>query len=221
MFTRRVVCSLRAAVALGILAALATTALGADNDWQLWTAFNVKVEVTDNFGVFATPQLRWQDNWDTWFYERYDLGLSFKVSERWRVEPLYSRIEKKSGGDWDVSDLLSADVYYTAPMGLWDMQFENRVRLEKNFDTEREAGRERVKLSKNLPGVDGLSAFVSDEIIYDFSGGDLTENRAAIGLSKKFEHGVSAGAAYQLTSKQKEGDWDDFNTLVVNLGLSL
>lgn len=205
-----------------VLAAMAPGALaGEENEWQLWSAFTVRAKVTDDFGVFVTPQLRYKDDFDTWYYERYDLGLSFNLGERWRIEPFYSRLEKKLAGDWNVSDLASLQVYYKTPLGFRDLDFENRVRFETNFDNEREAGRERVKFSRELPWVEGGSVFVSDELIYDFSGGNFKENRLRAGYQHRFKCGFSTEVAFQLTSVRSAGHWEDFNTLVVNFGYSI
>lgn len=208
------------AVALAALLIAANASAEQDNDWMLWTTFKIKAKVTDDFAVFVTPGLRYRDDFDTWYYERYDLGLSFKIADGWKIEPLYSRLEKKSAGDWDVADLASLDVYYTTPVEALGAEFENRVRVEENFDNEREACRDRVKLSKKIPSFEGVSAFASDEIIYDLSGGDFKENRLAAGVKKTFPCGFSVETGYQLTSVRTAGHWEDFDTLFVNFGYS-
>ena len=203
-----------------VLATAGAAASATDGGWELWSSFKVSAAVNDRFGVFVTPQLRYQDDFDTWYYERYDLGLSFKLSDRWKIEPFYSRLEKKASGDWNVSDLGSADAYYTVPIEAWGAKFENRARFEVNFDNEREAVRDRVKLSKQIPSWEGVSAFASNEIIFDLSGGEFKENRLAAGIRKSFECGFSVEGGYQLTSRRQSGHWDDYNTIFVNLGYS-
>ncbi len=192
---------------------------GVDNDWELWTGFKFKMPVNKEVSLFAYPQLRYDQDWDNFYYQRYDVGVSYTLSPNWRVEPFYSYVEKKTT-TWNQSDLFSTDLYFTQPFAR-NFEFENRARWEFNFDGDRQAARERVKVSVKLPDLKDVKLYASEEIIYDLSNGDFKENRAGVGIQKKFESKVSVDVAYQLTSRRQAGHWEDFDTLLVVFGYTL
>jgi len=207
--------------AWALLLIVCAGALGADNDWQIWSDLKVKASLGDRVDFTFKPAVRWRDNGNDFYYTRYDAGFKVVFNENWAIEPFYSFRRKDGSSGWDHSDLFSTHLFYTCRLGDTDFKFENRIRLEKNFDTEREAGRERIKLSRDIEAFKGLSVFAGDEIIYDFSGGDFKENRLQAGVKKKLDGGLSLEAAYQLTSLRDAGHWEDYDTLVLSLGLDI
>jgi|GEM_PF-5777738 len=213
---------LRCAVVAACVLALSAPALfaAADNDSELWLGFKLKAPVAKNLSVFAYPQLRYDNNWDRYYYERYDVGLSVQLSNRWRVEPLYTYLEKRGSSSWDKSDLFSTDLYFTQAFA-GNFEFENRVRWEYDFGSDFQGLRERAKVSMKLPSHKSVKLFLSEEVIYDLSIEDLKESRASLGVSKKFDSGVSLDLAYQHTSRNKNGNWTDAHATVITFGYTL
>ncbi|MCX5712500.1 MAG: DUF2490 domain-containing protein [Candidatus Omnitrophica bacterium] len=197
-----------------------------DHDFQVWNTDVVEWGINKKAKLSFEQEFRWGDNAGEFYYQHYDIGLSYRLNKNWGFGGGYRDIYELQSNIWRQSN----EPYLTATYFLdkFGFSFDSRNRLEyRNFDYKTDSWRYRNKFRLKLPWkFTGLhiQPYVADEIFAQFASSGTTQihqNRLYGGLGVDMFKNFRVELYYMLKSdKGTDGEWIESNVLGTNLKLS-
>ncbi|MBN1586714.1 MAG: DUF2490 domain-containing protein [Candidatus Omnitrophica bacterium] len=171
----------------------------ARDDWQFWQDTVLPVCQKGKFSSEFLQIVRFRDDISKLHYTEFKTKNLWKLHPNCFVSANYSYIQNRgTGDDWSWEHRPSVEIYPRVSLGDWGL--ENRSRLEMRIreqDPEdinyRYRGRFQVSHPLKIRGLE-ISAFINDEIFYDFPADKLNQNRFFLGTT------VPAGKNWLLTA---------------------
>lgn len=183
------------------------------SDWEMWYKGTFSARLTDLVDFKIEPEMRFKQNFGHFYFEQTYVGLVFKLAKWAKVATLYDRKVAKKNDKWPSEDIGVFDLELKSP-AVMEFIFDNRCRGEYNFTKQYWVYRNRLRVTRDVNFVKGLSAYAYDEIFYDFAINRTNENRTSVGLSQKITKNISCGLSYILRYKWgKPKHWYSANIL--------
>jgi hypothetical protein len=180
------------------------------NDFQVWTETTVVVPVikeTDEnnktstkLSVFFNGVLRFGQNRLAFIDERIGAGFNWQIRKGLTYSSSYLyRSAEAIRGKKDFEHVIRFDL--SAEKKWKSFSLKDRNRVEYRFRNGKEnSARYRNKITAKFPvrrdGKEVFAPFIATEPFIEFSDGKLSSNELSLGISKKFEHGLSADIFY-------------------------
>lgn len=210
----------------GLVFFLTTQAYAYDDDdgaFQVWFTTIQEFKAKDNLKIALEEEFRWGDDVREFYYQHYDLGLSYTLSKYWDIGAGYRHVYELSKGKFKQEN----EPYITATLKLKASNFllSSRNRLEyRHFDYKPDSGRYRNKFTLKYPlkiANFDIQPFISDEIFIGFGGtNQFNQNRLSSGLEFNITKHIKGELYYMLVSvKRSTGKWFDANVLGTKIKL--
>lgn len=178
------------------------TIVNAQAEYEIWTTFNVKGNLSDRFKLALEGEDRYSFKSNDIKYFHYDMGLIYKMSNKISFGMFYREIYTTRN---DLSVRLPqphVDFFWKEPIG-----FKFRTRLEyqmfhnSNIDLENQF-RLRLRPGWQFKFWDNYNPFIQSEVFINQKY-TLTRNRFSVGITMKFGK-VEIQPTYILESNNKE-----------------
>jgi hypothetical protein len=166
------------------------------NDFQLWSAAVLNLEVLDNLKVHVEEELRLKENCSQFSRQINDIGISYRFNKHFKAGVFY-RIE----ADWKNADEyvwrngIYSDFAFRADVKRWTVGYRVRVQSRKVEMNDAEGVlfdgfRHRHKFSAeyDVSGIP-LVPFIESELFFDYSSerAELRGLRSWIGMDYSFK----------------------------------
>jgi len=194
-----------------------------DGDFQVWNTDTEEYKINKDLKVTFEEEFRWGGNASEFYYQHYDLGLSYALNKYWSIGGGYRQIYELSNRKFKMEN----EPYLTATLLLsgGGFTFESRNRLEyRYFEYKADSGRYRNKFTLKYPlkfTKIEIQPFVSDEVFFGFGGtNQFNQNRVSAGLGVNLTKDIKAEVYYMLVTAKSSGKWVDSNVLGTKLKLA-
>ena len=195
-----------------------------DGDFQIWNTDTQEYKINKDFKVSLDEEFRWGGDAREFFYQHYDLGLSYKLSKYWSVGGGYRQAYELRKGKFKPEN----QPYITATLSLSaaGIIFESRNRFEyRNFCYKADSGRYRNKFTLKYPlkiAKFEVKPFLSDEIFFGFGGTNkFNQNRFSSGFGFDIIENIKAEIYYMLVTSESSKRWIDSNVLGIKFKIIL
>lgn len=211
-------------VAAGIVLLLVTKVYAySDGDFQVWNTDIEEYKINKDLKVALEEEFRWGGDAHEFYYQHYDVGLSYTLSKYWNIGGGYRQVYELSKGKFKMEN----EPYLTATLLLsaGGFAFESRNRLEyRYFEYKADSGRYRNKFTLKYPlkfAKIEVQPFVSDEVFFGFGGtNQFNQNRVSSGLGVNLTKNIKAEVYYMLVTVKSSGQWVDSNVLGTKLKIT-
>lgn len=198
------------------------------DDFGSWHALSLKVVDTDRVDLVGTAQAR--------FYEGSSELLQYRLTPRLIVDPSrylrttlgYTYLPTRLSDSDEFIDQHRLELELTPRWPVNDrLTFELRNRLEirwiEGLSGTNERSRHRLGARYRVREAGFFrSVFLSDEVIYDFDRGDVSQNRLVpLGFGFHLSRKTGFNFYYMLQSFQVSGRWSHAHVLGTHLSFSL
>ena len=153
----------------------------AQNNWETWLTFNVSGNISEKFKLILEGEDRYNHKSNDIKYFHYDMGLTYKLSNRFSTGLFYREIYATKN---DISIRLPqphVDFFWKEPIG-----FKLRTRVEyqifKEFDHQ---FRLRIRPGWQFSFWENYNPFIQSELFISEKH-VLTRNRFSTGITMKF-----------------------------------
>ncbi len=194
-----------------------------DGDFQVWNTEVEEFKVNKSLKVAFEEEFRWGGNAREFYYQHYDVGLSYILNKYWNIGGGYRQVYELSKGKFKIEN----EPYLTATLSLTGdgLVFESRSRLEyRHFDYKSDSGRYRNKFTLKYPlqlGKINIQPFLSDEVFFGFGGtNQFNQNRLSCGTGVNITKNIKAEIYYMLVTAKSLGKWVDSNVLGTKLKIA-
>jgi len=194
-----------------------------DGDFQIWNTDTEELKVNKDTKIALEEEFRWGDNAGEFYYQHYDVGISYNLKEYLNIGVGYRQIYELKNRKFKEEN----SPYAVASL-LWDLKgfkFEDRNRFEyRHFDYQAEAGRYRNKLTVKLPwkftALD-IQPYISDEVYLSIGGtNQFNQNRFGSGFGMNLTKNIKGDIYYMLVDVRSPGKWKETNVLGTKLKIS-
>ncbi len=187
-----------------------------DGAFQVWLTTIQEFKVKEKLKVALEEEFRWGDEASEFYYQHYDLGLSYNLGENWDFGGGYRNIYELSNGKFKQEN--APYLIATLKLKIKSFSFSSRNRFEyRHFDYKADSGRYRNKFTLVCPVVIkrfGIQPFLSDEIFLGFLRTDqFNQNRFSSGLGFEITKNIKGEIYYMLVSIKKSSGWFNANVL--------
>lgn len=194
-----------------------------DGDFQIWNTDIEEYKINNNLKVALEEEFRWGGNAHEFYYQHYDLGLSYALSKYWSIGGGYRQIYELSKGKFKMEN----EPYLTVTLLLSarGFTFESRNRLEyRYFEYKADSGRYRNKFTLKYPlkfAKIEIQPFASEEVFFGFGGtNQFNQNRVSAGIGVNLTKNIKAEVYYMLVTAKSSGKWIDSNVLGTKLKIA-
>ena len=195
-----------------------------DGDFQIWNTDVEEVQLKKNLKLAFEQEFRWANNASEFYYQHYDVGLTYTLNKSWSVGAGYRQIYSRTAlAPWkSESDPYAFFTYFGELLGF---KFDDRSRFEyEYFSYKNDTGRYRNKLTIKSPWKFTkfeIQPFVSNEAFIMMGNGQgFNQNRLSGGFSFSPIRKLKAEIYYMLLSSKSADIWKDYNVLGVKLKVS-
>lgn len=208
-----------------VLALLLTARVYAydDGDFQVWNTDVEEFKVNKNLKVAFEEEFRWGGNAREFYYQHYDLGLTYNLNKYWSIGGGYRQVYELSKGHFRPSE----EPFLTATLSFSGAGFllDSRNRFEyRHFYYKADSGRYRNKFTLKYPlkvAKFELQPFLSDEVFFGFGGtNQFNQNRLSCGTGFNITKNIKAELYYMLVTAKSAGKWLDSNVLGTKLKIA-
>ncbi len=185
----------------------------AQTDWEVWTTFNASGNVAEKLKFTIEGEDRYSHKSDDIKYFHYEIGLTYKISDKIGAGVFYREIYGSSN---DISIRLPQphlDFFWKEPIGFkfrtrleYQMLSNSNVYLENQFRLRIRPGWS-FKFWKNYNPFIQSEFFISEKY-------NLTRNRSSIGIAIKFGK-IEIQPNYTLEMNNKD-IWKDRHVAWIN-----
>ncbi len=194
-----------------------------DGDFQIWNTDVEEFQLKKDLKLTFEQEFRWGDNAKEFYYQHYDVGLFYNLSEYWNVGGGYRHVLNKSRGKF----LVENEPYVTATFAsqFAGFKYDDRSRLEYNhYDYKDDTWKYRNKLNIKAPWKFTkleLQPFVAEELFIFFDDGSrLSESRSTAGLAMNLTKNLKGEVYYMFRTVKSGVKWTDTNVFGTKLKLS-
>ncbi|MDD5465824.1 MAG: DUF2490 domain-containing protein [Candidatus Omnitrophica bacterium] len=210
-------------VAIGLILLLLANAYAYDDgDFQVWNTDVEEIQLKKDLKLAFEQEFRWGDNASEFYYQHYDVGLTYNLNKYWSAGGGYRHVLNKSKDKF----LVENEPYVTATFAsqFAGFKYDDRSRLEYNhFDYKDDTWRYRNKLTVKAPWKFTkleIQPFAADEIFILFDDGQrLSENRTTAGLAMNIAKNLKGEVYYMFRTVKSGLKWTDTNVLGTKLKL--
>lgn len=202
---------------VGVLLALASTA-GASDDWQYWNQVVFKHEFNDRTAVDIASEQKWRDDASDFYLYNVFIVPTVKLTDNVSVGAGYRCERKEADDQWLTENRLLFPLTIGWAVKPWLLQWRTQPEyrdLENDQDRWRLRERILIKRPVQLGGLT-VTPFVSEEIFYDFTIGQLDQNRAGAGVSVPWGERTTL-TVYYMNRAEHAGDWSTAHVLGTEL----
>jgi hypothetical protein len=211
-------------ILMGLILSLAVRAYAYnDGDFQVWNTEIQEYKINKKLKVALEEEFRWGDNAHEFYYQHYDLGLTYFLNKYWSIGGGYRQVYELSKRKF----MPEEEPYLTATLFLSKkgFLFDSRNRFEyRHFDTKADSGRYRNKFTVKYPlkiAKFEAQPFLSDEIFFGFGGTNkFNQNRLSTGAGFNITKNIKAEIYYMLVTAKSSGKWIDSNVLGTKLKIA-
>jgi len=198
-----------------------------DGDFQIWNTDIEEVKINQDLKITLEEEFRWGDNASDFYYQHYDLGLSFSLNKNLNFGTGYRHVLEKKSVRKVTKFRVENAPYLTLTLS-WNLagfKFDDRSRLEyRHFNYQSDSGRYRNKLTMKLPWKFTrikIQPFVADEILAGFGGiSRFNQNRFSSGLGMSLAKNAKAEIYYMLLNTRSSRRWPSTNVLGAKIKIS-
>jgi len=204
---------------IGGMLAFAPTAWASD-DWQYWNLLTLKHEFNDKWALDTGSVQKWRDDASDFFLYSGFIIPTVRLTENVSLGAGYWLERKEAGDSWTTENRLLLPLTVGWTVNSWLLQWRNQLEYrDLENDQDRWRIRERITLKWPIEvGRLSVIPFVSEEPFYDFTVGQMDQNRAAIGLSVPWRKYVT-WTVYYMNKADHNGDWSTVNVLGTEVAL--
>ena len=192
-----------------------------EGDFQIWHTENQDVKVRKKTKLILEEQFRYGDLASELYYQHYDAGLLYSLTDNLDVSANYRQIYELKKGDFEPE--YRPHINATVKWGIPAIKFEDRNRFEYRFFNDKPSSvHYRNQLTVKFPlEVKNMKfePYVADEIFASMDPVALTRNRMYIGLTFDLTKNIKPKIYYLLQSTKSSGRWNDANVLGLSLKL--
>ena len=158
--------------------------VNAQNDWEIWTTFNVSGNISDKFKIILEGEDRYSHKSKSIKYFHYDMGLTYKVSDKVAIGAFYREIYANTENFSTRLPQPHIDVFWKEPIGfklrtrVEYQMFENNIGLDNQF-------RLRIRPAWQFNFWKNYNPFVQSEVFVNQKY-VLTRNRFSAGITMKY-----------------------------------
>jgi hypothetical protein len=196
----------------GVLAL--TSMAPASDDWQYWSQVAVKHELTGKVTLDVASVQKWfEDSWDFFLYNVAVLP-TVSLTENVSLGAGYLCERKEEDDRWMTENRLLVPLAVGWTVKPWLFQLRNQLEY-RDLEYEQDRWRIRERISLKWPihiGRLSLVPFISEEAFYDFTVGEMNQNRATAGLSVPWGKHMALSIFY-MNKANRDGDWSTANVL--------
>lgn len=107
------------------------SSVNADGDWQFWTHEGATFKISDHISASGDAVFRFGDDMSKLWYQHYDIGVTFKVTDWLSIKPAYRLklvdVDKIPGDRWQSIDDPSINFLFSHKIG--KVQMKNNCRF--------------------------------------------------------------------------------------------
>lgn len=208
----------------GLVFCLANTVFAYDDgDFQIWNTNVEEIQLKKDLKLAFEQEFRWANNASEFYYQHYDVGLTYTLNKFWNIGAGYRQIYSRTGS---VSWLAESDPYmfFTYFGELLGFKFDNRFRFHYQYysyknDTGVYRNKFTIKPSWKLTKFE-IQPYVSDETFIMIGNAQgFNQNRLSGGFSFSLLKNFKAEVYYMLLSSKSGSRWKDYNVLGTKLKL--
>ena len=193
--------------------ALASTAWASD-DWEYWSQLALKHDFTDTLALDVASEQKWfADAWDFFLYNVTVLP-TVSLTENVSVGAGYRCERREEDEQWLTENRFLVPLTVGWTMKPWLLQWRNQLEYrDLEDDEDRWRIRERITLKWPVRvGELTVVPFASAEAFYDFTAGQLNQNRIGAGLSVPWRKHMTLTVFY-MSKADRDDAWSSTNVL--------
>ena len=187
---------------------LSITVKGQSN-YEIWTTFNVSGNISDKFKIALEGEDRYSHKTDNIKYFHYDMGLIYKISDKFSAGLFYREIYANNKEFSIRLPQPHVDVFYKEPIGF---KFRTRVEYQMFKELDHQF-RLRLRPGFQFKFWKNYNPFIQSEVFISQKY-TLTRNRFSTGITMKFGK-IEIQPNYTLESNNKE-IWSNRNIVWIN-----
>jgi hypothetical protein len=189
------------------------SAARASDDWQYWNQLVLKHKFNDRFALSLTSEQKFEDDFSHFYLYNFTVLPTVRLAEGVTLGAGYRRDQTEQDDQWEAENRLLFPLTFTWSRKPWTFRWRNQLEYRDQESDVSWRLRERL-LAQRPVTVAGFTVapFASEEVFYDFTAGEVDQNRLTAGLS--FPAGESMSLhLYYSNRAQKDGDWTTTNIL--------
>ncbi|MFA5200001.1 MAG: DUF2490 domain-containing protein [Candidatus Omnitrophota bacterium] len=208
--------------AMGIALLLSTKVFAYDDgDFQIWNTESEEMQLNKDLKLGFEQEFRWGNNASEFYYQHYDLGLTYSFNKNWSVGSGYRHVLNKNKGKFLVENEPYINITFASQFA--GFKYDTRSRIEYNhFDYKDDTMTYRNKFTVKAPWKFTkleIQPYVADEIFILFDDSQrLNKNRASVGLAMTLTKNFK-GEVYYMLQSSKSQKWTEANVLGTKLKL--
>lgn len=188
----------------------------AQSDYEIWATFNLNGNLSDKFKMALEGEDRYSHKTDNIKYFHYDIGLIYKISNKFSAGAFYREIYINSK---DFSTRLPqphVDIFYKEPIGF---KFRTRVEYQMFKELEHQF-RLRLRPGWQFSFWKNYNPYVQSEVFINKKY-LLTRNRFSAGITIKFKYNkIQIQPNYTLEHNNKNY-WSNRHIFWINTKINL
>lgn len=195
-----------------------------NNDFQVWNTEVEEFKVTKNSKIIFEQEFRWGDNANEFFYQHYDVGFFYNFNKNINAGFGYRQVYDLKDGTFKPSEEPFWTLTFSDQLAGWKL--DTRSRLEyRHFSYQTDAWRYRNKFTFKSPWEFTklkIRPFISDEVFFNLTGIDFSQNRLYGGLGLALCKNFSGEIYYMRNNIKSPGTcvWRDANVFGTKLKVS-
>ncbi len=192
----------------------------AGHNWEYWSHYEAGKSLNEVLDFKLKPELRFKEDFSTYYYSHVDIGLDWKVNDWFILSPYYRYINEEKKGGWTVEHRPHLNATFKwKTIGL---NFSDRNRLEYRIKEDKEFFRYTNKLTVKTAKFTTfeIQPYIAEEPFYDFDINEFNKNRVYGGVDIKIIKDLKVGICYMFESNKKQDKWGNVNILKTELKCS-
>jgi hypothetical protein len=189
------------------------SAARASDDWQYWNQLVLKHKFNDRFALSLTSEQKFEDDFSHFYLYNFTVLPTVRLAEGVTLGAGYRRDQTEQDDQWEAENRLLFPLTFTWSRRPWTFRWRNQLEYRDQESGVSWRLRERL-LAQRPVTVAGFTVapFAAEEVFYDFTAGEVDQNRLTAGLSFPAGESVSLHL-YYANRAQKDGDWTTTNIL--------
>jgi len=195
----------------------------AQDDWQLWNGYGLKIKINDDFSWKVYGEHRIVDDFSESRLGNVSAGFLWHPSKYFEIGPFFKYERSRKSSTFHINErrwLLEGTL--KARLGPLKISDRNRVAYRGRNTTDIWRYRNRLKISYPIAVKKiTISPFVSEEVFFESKAAVFSQNRVKMGMSAKITKNLSLSLYYMIKSNRRGADWSDVQVLGTGISISV